>query len=299
MLNTGVQLLDIKAKFCAFWGNRIKEAKKLKRKEEKQVMDKITRVAILSNYSTSDELVIHIRYDTTAVNYSSHVAFCDVIQQRLKLRGIEGLTGTVEVIEDNYKAFDSTGAVVERKRFAIVTEGVNLLELRRLNCIDLQKTTTNHVVHITMVMGIEASRAAMKREFKTVIEGSGSDADYRHLCLLADLATNSGDLVPIDRHGMMKFDADFLAKASNETTVEQLLNSAFFGDVDNMNNVSSRIMTGMPFNGGGNMGKIFVDFDELQKSEYLPEESSTARSFTALTENQAIDDILRQTEREV
>jgi DNA-directed RNA polymerase II subunit RPB1 len=294
MLNTGVQLLDIKAKFCAFWANRIKETKKLKRKEEKQVMDKITRVAILSNYSTSDELVIHIRYDTTAVNYSSHVAFCDVIQQRLKLKGIEGLTGSVDVIEDMYKTFDSKGAIVEKKRYAIVTEGVNLLELRYLNCIDLQKTTTNHVVHITMVMGIEASRASLKREFKTVLE----DADYRHLCLLADLSTNSGDLVPIDRHGMMKFDADFLAKATNETTVEQLLNSAFFGDVDNMNNVSSRIMTGMAFNGGGNMAKMFVDFNELQKSEYLPEDTSSARSFTALTENQAIDDILRETARE-
>jgi DNA-directed RNA polymerase II subunit RPB1 len=295
LLNTGMQMLDIKAVLCEFFGNRVKEAKKLKNKDEKAILDKITRIAILSNSSTSNELVIHVRYDATAVNFSSHVAFSRVILTRMKLKGVEGLTGAVDVIEDNYKTFDKNGEMVERNRYAIVTEGVNLLELRYFNCIDLQKTTTNNIVDIQMVMGIEAARASLKRELKTVIEGSGTDADYRHLCLLADLATNSGDLVPIDRHGMMKFDADFLAKASNETTVEQLLNSAFFGDQDNMNNVSSRIMTGMPFNGGGNMGKVFLDFDDIQRSEYLPEQSSTGRGFTALTENKAIDDILRQT----
>ena len=298
MLDTGVQLLDIKAKFCEFWSNRTKESKKLKKKEEKIALDKVTRVAILSNYSTSQDLIIHIRYETTAVNNSSHMALCDVIQQRMELKGIAGLNGSVDVVDTAYKAFDESGAIVEKKRYSIITEGVNLLELRYFNYIDMQATSTNNVVDIYMVMGIEAARASLKKEYRTVIAGAGTDADYRHLCLLADLSTNSGDLVPIDRHGMTKLDAEFLAKATNETTVEQLLNSAFYGDVDYMNNVSSRIMAGMAFNGGTNSAKIFMDFDKIQRTEYLPEHITSTRKFVALTENQAIDDILKQALKE-
>jgi DNA-directed RNA polymerase II subunit RPB1 len=299
MLGTGLQLNDIKSKICQFWQNKTKEAKKLKRRDEKQAMEGLMKLSIASNYSLSDELVIHIRYDTNAVNYGAHVALCQILQKKIKLKGLEGITGSVEVIDENYKAIDhKTGALEEKHRYSIVTEGVNLVDLRYLNYVDMNKVTTNHVTKNGEVLGIEVMRASLKRELKTVIEGGGAEADYRHLCLLADLATNTGDFIPIDRHGMMKADADFLAKASNETTVEQLIASCFFGDVDNMQNVSSRLMVGAAFNGGSNLCKVFLDFDALQNMEVLPEEMEHTSTFQTLTENKMIDNILQQTAAE-
>jgi DNA-directed RNA polymerase beta' subunit len=297
MLNSGIQLLDIKSRFCTFWGNRAKEIKKLKKKEEKHALDKVTRMAILSNYSTSKEIVIHIRYDTTGVSFNNHMALADLVMHRFKLKGIDGITA-VDVDEEQYKAVDEHGGLVDKKRYVIHTEGVNLVNIRYLNFIDINRVVTNHVVDIYAVMGIEAARAATKLEYKKVIEGSGAEADYRHLALLSDFSTNTGNLVPVDRHGMTKSDAEFLAKATNEMTVEQLVDAAFYRQSANMQNVSSRIMTGMAFNGGSNAAKIFIDFDELEKCEYIPEESAKGKRFNALTANHMIDDIIRETERQ-
>jgi DNA-directed RNA polymerase beta' subunit len=297
MLNSGIQLLDIKSRFCTFWGNRVKEIKKLKKKEEKHALDKVTRMAILSNYSTSKEIVIHIRYDTTGVNFNNHMALADLVMHRFKLKGIDGITA-VDIDEEQYKAVDERGGLVDKKRYVIHTEGVNLVNIRYLNFIDIPRVVTNHVVDIYAVMGIEAARAATKLEYKKVIEGSGAEADYRHLALLSDFSTNTGNLVPVDRHGMTKSDAEFLAKATNEMTVEQLVDAAFYRQSANMQNVSSRIMTGMAFNGGSNAAKIFIDFDELEKCEYIPEESAKGKRFNALTANHMIDDIIRETERQ-
>lgn len=295
MLNAGAQLLDVKTWLCNFWSNRAKEIKKLKKKEEKYALDKVTKIAILSNYSTSPELIIHIRFDTTSISYNTHMSLTDVFMHRCKLKGIDGIV-SADVEEEQYKAFDDSGAIVIRKRYVVITDGVNLLDIRYLNYVDISRVLTNHIADIYAVLGIEAARAALKREYKTVIEGSGAEADYRHLCILSDFATNTGDLVPVDRHGMTKSDAEFLARCTNEMTVEQLISSAYFGDVDHMENVSSRIMAGMPFNGGGNMGKIFIDFTELEKFEYQPTKSAKAKHFNALTENTAIDDIIKSAE---
>ena len=57
--------------------------------------------------------------------------------------------------------------------------------------------------------------------------------------------TNSGIIVSIDRHGMNRLDNDPLSKASFEKTVDQLINSAVFGEKDTMRSISSQIMAGM------------------------------------------------------
>ena len=49
--------------------------------------------------------------------------------------------------------------------------------------VDPRRTTTNHVVEVVEVLGIEAGRNALLREMRGVIEFDGSYVNYR--CLSA------------------------------------------------------------------------------------------------------------------
>ena len=51
--------------------------------------------------------------------------------------------------------------------------------------VDPKRTTTNHVVEVVEVLGIEAGRNALLREMRGVIEFDGSYVNYRCSHLLA------------------------------------------------------------------------------------------------------------------
>jgi DNA-directed RNA polymerase beta' subunit len=298
MLDKEVSLLDIKSKFCSWWAARHAEMKTMK-KEEKAIMEKITRCSILSNYNNSDTPVVHIRFDMSVLDFTSIVSFGDVILSRFKLKGVPGITAVHGATEEKYIRFDEkTGAVVRDERYVIYADGINMVDIRYLNGVDPYKTISNNVVEIYMSLGIEAARAALLREFKTVLEGSGGQAAYQHLSILVDMMMNTGDLVSIDRHGMNRLDSDPLARASFEKTVEQIIASAFYGEKDKMRSVSSRIMAGQAFNGGTALPKVYMDLDAISRTEYVPS-STRAAGYNALTENKVIDDVLNKSNHEM
>ena len=53
--------------------------------------------------------------------------------------------------------------------------------------VDARHTTSNHIIEIINVLGIEAARNALMKEFRNVIEFDGSYVNYRHLDTLVGL----------------------------------------------------------------------------------------------------------------
>lgn len=50
--------------------------------------------------------------------------------------------------------------------------------------VDHRRTTSNDVIEILTVMGIEAARAALLKEIRDVIQFDGSYINFRHLSCL-------------------------------------------------------------------------------------------------------------------
>ena len=94
------------------------------------------------------------------------------------------------------------------------TEGVNL---ERVMCadrrIDHTRTTSNDIVEIIRVLGVEAVRNALLGELRSVIEFDGSYVNYRHLAILCDVMTYRGHLLSVTRHGINRVDNGALAAA--------------------------------------------------------------------------------------
>ncbi len=120
------------------------------------------------------------------------------------------------------------------------------------------------------LLGIEASRAALLKEVRKVIEFDGSYVNYRHLALLIDIMTQSGDLMAISTHGINRTEAGALGRASFEETQELLMSAATDAELDDCKGVSENIMLGQlaPVGTGG-FG-VVLDEEALKNAPIQP-----------------------------
>lgn len=110
--------------------------------------------------------------------------------------------------------------------------------------VDHTRTTSNDIVEIIQVLGIEAVRAALLKELRAVISFDGSYVNYRHLAMLADVMTYRGHLMAITRHGINRVDTGPLMRCSFEETTEILFEAAMYAETDNLKGVTENIMLG-------------------------------------------------------
>ena len=126
----------------------------------------------------------------------------------------------------------------------LATEGVNFLEVMNHEDVDFTRTTSNHLIEVIQVLGIEAVRNTLLKELRGVIEFDGSYVNYRHLAILVEVMTYRGHLMSITRHGINRVETGPLMRCSFEETVDILLEAAAFSERDGMNGLSENIMLG-------------------------------------------------------
>jgi DNA-directed RNA polymerase II subunit RPB1 len=269
LLLKDVTLLDIQSKFCNMWETRFQDLKKVSR-EERIVMEKITHCGIVSNNENDDVPVIHIRFDMVDFTIETVNDFVDIIIDELKMKGIESISDVNDPIEKTYLDVDTPNhEIKDTKEYMIITNGVNMFDIRYINGIDISRTICNDVMKIYDIFGIEAARIALLREITNML--SGTLVNYHHLSVLVDLMTRDGFMISIDRFGMGRTDAAPLGKVSFEKPVEQLLLAAVFNESDPLKGVSARIMTGRVIRGGTGICDIMMDTEMVEKSEYTEE----------------------------
>lgn len=295
MMSKEITLLDIKTKFCNFWEKRFSNLKGMK-KDERELLDKVTQCSILSNNDNDTVPIIHLRFDMSNFDFGTIVNFTNSFIDNFKLKGltdIEDIHGTPE--ERLMRADNKDQEVIVDKEYVIYTSGVNLKDLKLINGIDFRRTICNDIVQIYEEYGIEAARAALLREIHLVLQGAGNFVNFQHLSILIDVMTSSGSLVSIDRHGINKTDAGPLGRASFEKTVDQFISAAVFGEVDAMNSVSARIMAGLVIKGGTGVCNIKLDTEMLEKSEFVEDmEEKYKKTFTGVTLDPVMKDVVEK-----
>ena len=126
----------------------------------------------------------------------------------------------------------------------VLTEGVNLLAMRDYqHIIDPTRIFTNDIHAVLTLYGVEAARATIIAELRTVFDGHSIQVDARHLNLIADVMTRGGAFAPFSRTGMKNSVSPF-AKMSFETTVGFLKDAVLEADHDDLKGPSARIVMG-------------------------------------------------------
>jgi DNA-directed RNA polymerase II subunit RPB1 len=193
-----------------------------------------------------------------------------MVAEKIVVRGIRGIKHAVirktgdMMVRDNHEYKKESEYVVD-------TVGTNLLEILGQPGVDTTRTSSNHILEIFEVLGIDAARNAIIRELVDVFEGSY--INYHHLSLLADKMTCRGKPTSVDRHGVNKSDAGPLAKASFEETDTMLLKAAQSGELDPVTGVTANIMFGQTIPGGTGMSQILLDESMFEKTFRKPRET--------------------------
>ena len=139
------------------------------------------------------------------------------------------------------------------------------------------KIYTNDIDRTAKTLGIEAARSNLLQEIRTILSFYGIYVNIRHILILIDWMTNSGELVPLTRHGLRTVDASPLKRATFEEVVEVFNQAAANNENDKLEGVSECIVAGLPPNVGSNFGSCHKD-EELETKHALPRPKKTWES---------------------
>ena len=299
LLDFDINMLDIKSKFVQFWSNRFSDLTNVK-KNVKDFINKIVHGCIITNFSNSENPMVHVRFELNNINNKTLNELQDIIINKFNLKGDELITKIDSIQHDANLSFNNPEEEAStEKEYVIYSEGINFQKLRQIPYIDQNKTICNDIDTIYRLYGIEAARSALVKEIDGTFSNGGSNINFHHVAIVCDLMTHSGSITSIDRHGLNRLDTDPLARASFEKTIEVLINAAVFNETDFMRSVSSRIMAGKIFRGGTGLCDVMLDNDILENSEFDQYKDASGfrsdnvqKDYVELTKFNLIDDIL-------
>ncbi|GJZ71155.1 RNA polymerase II large subunit, partial [Tanacetum coccineum] len=161
----------------------------------------------------------------------------------MPLRGLHDIN-KVFIKSGKANKFDENEGFKPEVEWMLDTEGVNLLAVMGHEDVDALRTTSNHVIEVLEVLGIEAARRALLDELRAVISFDGSYVNYRHLAILCDTMTHRGHLMVITCHGINRNDTGPMMRCSFEETVDILVDAAVYAETDYLGGVTENIMLG-------------------------------------------------------
>ncbi|KAI8055130.1 hypothetical protein BDF22DRAFT_725512 [Syncephalis plumigaleata] len=82
-------------------------------------------------------------------------------------------------------------------------------------CVIGTETTSNHIMEVQKVLGIEAARTTIIDEINNTMSAHGMTIDPRHVMLLGDIMTYKGEVLGITRFGVAKMKDSVLMLASS------------------------------------------------------------------------------------
>ncbi|RLI44218.1 DNA-directed RNA polymerase subunit A'', partial [Candidatus Bathyarchaeota archaeon] len=155
----------------------------------------------------------------------------------------------------------------EAGKWVIRTDGSNLPRIIEIQGIDPMRTITNHVHEIAKTLGIEAARNSLIREAMGVLEEQGLDVDIRHVMLVADIMTATGDVRQIGRHGISGEKASVLARAAFEITVPNIVDAAIKGESDPLRGVTENVIVGQSIPIGTGLVDLYMSTAHRKESK--------------------------------
>jgi len=161
----------------------------------------------------------------------------------------------------------------------LLVEGYGLQNVMTTEGIVGEHTTSNHVMEVEKVLGIEAARRTVINEIQFTMSEHGMSIDPRHVMLLGDVMTYKGQVLGITRFGVAKMKDSVLMLASFEKTTDHLFDASAYGKNDGIAGVSESIIMGNPASEcGTGIPRILSEAPKLRPRRKLLFESLCGKS---------------------
>ena len=157
-----------------------------------------------------------------------------------------------------------TNAVVRRdgNDWVVNTIGTNLEEVLKIKEVDGRRTSSNDLHETKKILGIEAARSLIIDESLKTMQEQGLDVDIRHIMLVSDMMTLSGDVRSIGRYGVAGSKSSVLARAAFEETIKHLVRASIMGERDDFKGIFENVMIGQVIPSGTGMFDLIAKFGE-------------------------------------
>ncbi len=151
------------------------------------------------------------------------------------------------------------------EEFYVISADSNIEGIMEVEGVDKSRIYTNDILKMYQVFGIEAGRNTIVNELQKTLKEQGISVDPRHMLLLADAMTATGQIKNVGRHGISGEKDSVFARAAYEETVKHLVNAAAFGEIDEMLGVTESVLVGKQIMLGTGTVKLAVKKEDLAK----------------------------------
>lgn len=168
---------------------------------------------------------------------ASEMDFREIYQLKEKLKKtiISGIKGIKQIL------------IVKKDRdYVVMTLGTNLKKILEMKEVNSEKLVSNDLHEVANVFGIEAARQLIMNEIQEVLNTQGLNIDKRHLKLISDAMTNTGEVKGVTRIGIIAQKSSILARATFETPVKQFVNATIKGSKDHLASVIENVILNQP-----------------------------------------------------
>jgi DNA-directed RNA polymerase subunit A" len=218
-------------------------------------MKRIERIAriIKENFK---EMSIRIKSKRIVVSAKSEIDIKELqkIKEKIMDVHIEGVKGV-------------SSAVVRREgeEWIINTIGSNLGDVLSVPEVDETRTITNDLYEVMKILGVEAARNLIISEALKTMQEQGLDVDVRHVMLVGDIMTFTGDVQSIGRYGVAGGKSSILARAAFEETIKHLVKASLRNEKDSFQGIFENVMIGQVVPSGTGMFDLVAKFSEEEK----------------------------------
>lgn len=167
------------------------------------------------------------------------------LKEKIKEVHIGGVKGIIQVLP-----------IKRGEEYVVMTAGTNMKEVLALEFVDGSRTISNDIHEIADVLGIEAARQIIINEAFKVYESQGLEIDKRHVMLVADIMTMSGNVKGITRYGVVSEKQSVLARASFETPIKHVVMASIVGERDILSSVIENVMINQQVPLGTGLAKL-------------------------------------------
>ncbi len=162
-----------------------------------------------------------------------------------------------------------SNAVVRKEGddWVINTIGSNLQQILTEKEVDESRTMTNDIHETATILGIEAARNLIINEALKTLQEQGLDVDTRHVMLVGDMMTFSGDVRSIGRYGVAGGKTSILARAAFEETIKHLVKASIRNESDNFQGIFENVMIGQVIPSGTGMFDLIAKFEGSEEKK--------------------------------
>lgn len=156
------------------------------------------------------------------------------------------------------KGIKDVSIIKENKEFVLITTGISMKNVLKIEEIDSTRLYCNDIEEMYSTYGIEAARQVIVKEIMEVVRSQGLSVNERHVLLIADVMTYTGEPRGMTRYGIVADKLNVLTRASFETPLKHISRGALLNESNKLTSITENVMTNQMVNVGTGLPRISV-----------------------------------------